>query len=622
MPNPLKYGRVGGQVPSTPTAQPAASDSVYGDTSGARNPQTGLRPWETAAPKVPGYTGPEKKPAGLFGKYAQVVSGVMDAYRNLPIIKQAGQLGGLAFGAIAGTANAAVEAAGTPIANAISRYKTGKAETFGQRGESIKTAFKKGYEWGEPMGRTAVADAPVGIMGGKIPMAILSSGTLAQGVEDIQQGHPYAGALEIVLGGLGMKGAVKTKGLLVNADNWGKLTNAGKYAYNKYIGPITPTGGTAGPPGMMQKAAGNLSNVSPGRYKRLEDPEMAMRTKQELDVMGQADDMGANRSSDIGKTVYDQAKVEKQVAFDQWKAQEAAILKNIDSKNIPDAHINAKASADKILNSKYGIITEGRVDPKTKQSIPGLGYGETRFARSSEARGLIEDAYATIKDPVASVEGMLEKQRAMSVIMQRARNSKLGDVKLLVGELKGVLDDQVDALTGGKSTELATSYAKSMGPVTAVMEKMEVKNPKGIKVFDTNKARSFIEQAAQERSTTARDALDALDEVTQGKFGFAKQAEAYGLAKEISRFDPKTSGRVLDYAKAQVATKGGLVSATVGGFFSPYTWGHYFLNKGLSKSAAYDAGKLAAENMKGIYINYLVKAIQPYLAGGNLTKGE
>lgn len=517
------------------------------------------------------------------GQVADLTDRMWKTFRNSWPVKAWAYIPGKVVGGTAGAMRAGVEYMGTPMV-AAARFVTGRPqETEQERLTRIAKGWEEGVKFGTMVGEEGAAASLLG-GAGKAVTVPLAIGTAARGIEDIKAGHPVMGGLELTLGVLGTYSGLKSKGLFLDSALKQDIMGFPKTPWGKKIFtsqpaqlPVKATG--------LEKAASSLSNTSASVYEEIQKPENAPLVKAKRDILMEPGNTVQQEQLNIGQDVYQQAKMEVVKAVNKWEKDNKAILDKVDVRNVPDAHINAKVNALGILENKYGIT---RV---VDEDGSHFRFVDTPYVKNDIAQGAINNAYDIIELPTASVEGMMAKQIALSELNKGISQKTSPALKGIITDLEKSLGSNVDAMTGGASSVLRSSYAANIAPVRNILGKMTTLQ-RGRQVFSLDKSRSFIASAMKDVNTDASTLLGELDKIS-GR-DFSKDVKVLGWAGAISKLDPITQGRTLDYIKARIATAGDTPGLLVSMGFSPYVWGSHFLDKGLSATEAAKAGTEAA----------------------------
>lgn len=574
-----------------------ASLQAYKQKKGVQNEQK--TPISTETPKsfASGY-----KPKSLFGQYSDLVNTAYSAYKKAPVIKQGSQAVGAAVGA-AGTAIGGFWGGIlTPYANvAKGIYKEGFGSTV-KKSITDPTSFYKGTvhnmvstaestkEFGTMIGEEGAAQAPFGAAGkaGQIPLAI---GATSQGIEDIHQGNTGWGALEIGLGILGTKSALSRKGLFVDQAFKREISESPLYTKLKGISSKTPS-----------SSEGTIASLATGESKELfqkaADPERSPAIMSERQEILSPETTSKTKTSGVlklGEEIYEKASSEKDAAYTQWKTDNAAVLESVKGR-VPKAHIDVADSIKRRLSTKeYGA----RLNFDESGNIDFKG---TRFSANSEAQTAITDAIGILDETPLTIDDMLDNQIALEYIQKNLNAKTQGQARGLLGDIKSQYDLSVDELTGGKSSELRSNYAKTIAPVKTVMNQMVSKDTRGTPVFSKDKSMSFVNKVLQGENTDAWAALRDLDNLAGTNL--TAKAENIGIARTLSQETAALRGGWVDIFRRKISQGNGLFSGVVGGAASPYLWGEIFLRKGLNTNQAMTAGMEARNTL----LNEIIRA--------------
>ncbi len=155
----------------------------------------------------------------IFGKAADVVNEGYNAYKNLPVIKQATQAVGGVVGAAGGLIGGTIGAVANPIKNAIE-----SKPLFEGEGKAIVDSAKSTAGFGYDIGKEGAAAAPLGAAGKAVNLAV-AYGQGYQGAQDLYQGYKegdaakeFSGALSLGTAVVGAKGALSNHGVIVDPD--------------------------------------------------------------------------------------------------------------------------------------------------------------------------------------------------------------------------------------------------------------------------------------------------------------------------------------------------------------------------------------------------------------------
>lgn len=175
------------------------------------------------------------KNKGLLGGTAENVNAAYEGYKNLPIVKQAQQVGGT----VVGTAGKVIGGLVGGLGQAGYNIAKGRPLTEGVVKEAKKNAEDTG-KFGYNIGSEGTAAAPLGIAG-KIPNALMAGSQIyegATGLKEAQNSEDYVNAgLQLGVGLIGAKGAKTGKGKIFNPEVTKPIKSAivEKIPQSKYV---------------------------------------------------------------------------------------------------------------------------------------------------------------------------------------------------------------------------------------------------------------------------------------------------------------------------------------------------------------------------------------------------
>lgn len=564
------------------------------------------RPWEKKKTQIPVGTpspaspvsqrfgGYQQKPftssgKSIFGTYSELVGKGVSAFQGLPVVKQLGQATGAAVGSAAAVMRGGVELAGTPLVQASRVLSGERPETMGETAARVKSGAKEGWEFGYDVGFTGGSTAPLGA-GGKLVQGALATGALAQGIETTKEGFEEdsdwkkaLGVGEAILGLWGVKGAASTKGVVLNKE----------YAIQRPAAKPLPMIAAADVPGTMEKTGEIMTGVKASEFVEAARPGMKPKVQKYL-----GSENLEQEGIDLGKRLWDTAKKEQSKASAEYQASKDELMSQIEPAKIPETNRLARSAVtEEVKRERVRLV------PSEDGSGLRLDFSSSRYKENPEAQGHFESIMRIVSDDPKDIDGLIASQEALSGIKRKINTKTDPDLKRFVGNLEREYDRQIDFLTGGMSTELRQSYAKSIQPAKKVMNAIGVvdKNTGSVN-FDPNKAKTFMTNAMRDRQTSQKDIVKMLDESVGTSF--SEDVRAMSLAERMSKPTPQQSTSAV-----QQSIRGGIESIPFMGFlkplFSPQVWARHYLESGATPVQAVKGGQNAVLEM--------TKAILPVL---------
>lgn len=192
-------------------------------TATETQPSSTLPPAAAAAKaKILATYKPQPKPEqpeepSFLEKAAQTINKGYEKYKELPGVKQVGQAAGKVFGTAGEVIGGGIGAIGGAIKGA--KEGTGIVKTVVQKAGEVSRATG---EFGEEIGKEGAAAAPLGVLG-KVPNVIMAGAQGYEGQKQLREGlkegdteKALSGGMNLGVAALGARGAMKTKGLLLD----------------------------------------------------------------------------------------------------------------------------------------------------------------------------------------------------------------------------------------------------------------------------------------------------------------------------------------------------------------------------------------------------------------------
>jgi len=194
-----------------PDAFAAFTDAQIGERVAQRNPKVaGL---VTQKPTIPTSSLPDKAHSTasfLPGEVGRVGQLAYEGFKQLPVVKQASQLAGGAVGLAGGAVGGATGGLLGAAKAAVTGQPIGAGLVAGAKRGAVQTG-KFGYDIGKEAAPAALTGAA-----GKLVNVPLAATQVASGAGKLREGDIKGGLVDIGLGALSTRGAIKDKGLLVN----------------------------------------------------------------------------------------------------------------------------------------------------------------------------------------------------------------------------------------------------------------------------------------------------------------------------------------------------------------------------------------------------------------------
>jgi len=343
----------------------------------------------------------------------------------------------------------------------------------------------------------------------------------------------------------------------------------------------------------MSKVAEVASSIPARQFEKAAEPEMAQaiknvretgmgETPQDLALKGEEAYNAAKKLMDKTKTAYGETRASL------IKAKEGKLIQR--SKDF-STEVNKKLT-------KEGIdLSSGTPD-----------FVGSTFEGDEAAQAVITKAHQLMTRPTVQREGftvaedLINRRQAISSLKNKVPIEE-SNLRRVLGEMKDSFDDVLDRTLGPEASSMRAEYAKAKEITAPIMDAMTtVQN--GKKVFSMDKASGFIKQAMSDLKFDKNALLQKLDDAVGSTF--ARDVQAMGLDKAISRLTPPTASRLADVAKSYIALNP--VTKYLLPFFSPKFWGDQAVRQGLKTAT----GGVAESNKlnKILLINLLAAPIR------------
>jgi hypothetical protein len=471
------------------------------------------------------------KAPNLMDRLSGAVSGGIQAFQNLPGIKQAGQLGGKVVGGLSGEIGAAVAEIGTPIAN----LAQGKP-LFQNIEKNVARQRQMGQELGQTIGEQGVTSAPLGGLG-RIPNAIIAGTQLYEGVktgaEGLREGNKLKvleGAGQTAMGAVGAKYAFAKgkQGAFINPDAVKQVKSEIKFlkgspslsaAKNKaaqiYRDVLRPTVGEVKNFEVrnkkdMNNAYGLMAErkvqVQKGADNKLDTKGAADQLRGEIDkpyeMMQEALKSKPDQTFDLNVL-----KEKVKARIDEGK--EAAIVKNQKKADV-DEFLDAEIEARGIPEGEPALVS-GQDYNSIKQGAWKMGYNLMKPTANKTARLIGHEISTDIKSTYKGtpVEPLNQYLATLQDAIQLLENAHGRVIK------GGRLDQRLAGMTGAIIG--ATTKVPVVGPVIGEMAGRGLYNYRTNPERLTNRASNLLSNAR--KSATEKLPGSILERLSKTKPG-------------------------------------------------------------------------------------------------------
>lgn len=322
-------------------------------------------------------------------------------------------------------------------------------------------------------------------------------------------------------------------------------------------GSIYLEGGTPGAIKLLSKAVGpfskwakKLSNISDETLAAAQNPETAKRLQalrrgtitppvapKKLPVPEVGPVPGTPEELKLlGEKAYKTAKETEKAGKESYRATRKEIISSKEGNLIQRSKDFVNGARDVLKKEKISI-TNGKVD------LTG-----SPFEGSATAKNALQRAYQVMSRPAVRKSGqsvaddLLTRREALSNIVEGIPENERS-LRRTIGNMMESYDETLDAIVGGKASEMRAAYSQTMKATQPVIDAM-TKIENGRPVFSEDKAYTFINSALKESKFDNTRLLTKLDDV-------AKTANAKDLAKlEKARNDYQKS---IEAGKAEIA---------------------------------------------------------------------
>lgn len=317
------------------------------------------------------------------------------------------------------------------------------------------------------------------------------------------------------------------------------------------------------------KTAEALSSIPARQFEKAAEPEMARTIKKVRETgMGETpQDLAL-----MGEDAYNKAAKLMGKVKTEYGESRAALIKAKKGKLIQRSKDFVTGVNSKL--AKEGIDTTG----------DALDFLGSTFEGDDAAQNTIRKAHELMTRPRVQREGLsvaedlINRRQAISSLKNKVPIEE-SNLRRVLGEMKSSFDDTLDNVLGKEAGEMRAKYAQTKEITAPIMDAMTtVQN--GKKVFSMDKASGFIKQAMSDMKFDKNALLQKLDDAVGTTF--AKDVQAIGLDKAISRLTPPTASRLADVAKSYIALNP--VTKYLIPFFSPKFWGDQAVRQGLKSS--------------------------------------
>lgn len=359
-------------------------------------------------------------------------------------------------------------------------------------------------------------------------------------------------------------------------------------------------------PGLkMSKVAEVASSIPARQFEKAAEPEMAQaiknvretgmgETPQDLALKGEEAYNAAKKLMDETKTAYGETR--------------ASLI---------------KANEGKLIQRSKDFSTE--VNGKLSKEGIDLSSGKPEFIGSTfegddVAQATLSKAHELMTRPAVQRKGftvaedLINRRQAISALKNKVPLEE-GNLRRVLGEMKDAFDDVLDRTLGPEAANMRSAYKKAKEITAPITDTMTVVQ-NGQKVFSMDKAYGFIKQAMSDLKFDKNALLQKLD--SEIGTTFARDVQAMGLDKAISRLTPPTASRLADVAKSYIALNP--VTKYLVPIFSPKFWGDQAVRQGL-KTATKGVAEANKLN-KALIINLLAAPVREQGYKQSQSQGE